>query len=595
MTNFIYPLRRFLLTLIIIIFVGGLFSVPLLLNAFTGEALPLYNTRMIRLFALGLGIMALTRCLVPFSVFSRCLLSALFIPVAWVVAYLYVFIFMHNHNEFIGYYTSSLILFYLLLATNILLTLLKPSRTITFIKWLYWGFLAMLLLPPCIYVGFYRIYSVIFDTFALLAIFETNPAEISGYLLTVFQPRTLLLFSLLLVFFLFMLKQISFWGTKPHYATKTKCHVALCLFIITLFPLSTYRKLFFPINHYQHLVITREWRDLKEHLDKNTATLVFQESPFSQGKGTYLIIIGESASRDWMSAYNPKLQENNTPWEKRMRRDSSFMFFDNAYANAPITSLALSYALTSANQYNNLSISDAVSIIDVAKKAGFTTYWFSTQSKGGINDGSVVTIASRADYAEWLKGYDEILLEKLRKVQPNQKNVVFLHLSGSHYRYKSQFPEALVQKICSNISQPYKEYKSSLSYTDYVLRSFFEYAVSNLNLKAMVYFSDHAEDMKYQHSVSPFRFSMIRIPFWVYCSEELVQLYPEIAQNLQKHQKAIFTNDLIFDFLSGILNIQSNHYFSQFDIANSSYSISLKNALSRRGSVMIRDDPFFKK
>jgi len=598
-------LRNLTLNLIFVFIIGGLLTVPLLLNVLAGQTLLRYNTRLLRLTVLCLSVVLWTRYLVPFRVFIRCLTGALIVPVFWIAAYSYVLFFAHNRGDFIGYYSSSLLLFSLLLSFNVVLMLSKIQRKVIAVKWLYWLILSFLYLLPCIYLGYYLIYGTIFNDFALIAILETNIEELVDYLLTVFSTKTLFLTLSFLAFSVYVLKIAVFWSTySPISTSRKKTYIALFILVVLMFPLITYRKLFFPVNHYKNLMITgvktgaslySEMRDLKGHLDKNTSSLVLKNNETSFEKGTFLIIIGESASRDWMSAFNPKLRENNTPWEKDMRRNKSLVFFDNAYANAPITSLALTFALTSANQYNGIRLADAVSVIDIAQKAGYTTYWYSTQSKGSIHDGSVVTVASRADHVEWLKGYDEVLLKKLKEIPPNQKSVVFLHLSGSHYRYKSRYPEKLVQRFCPNLSQPYKEYKSSLTYTDYVLRSVFEYAQSHLDLKAMAYFSDHAEDMEFQHTVAPFRFSMIRIPFWVYCSQDYAYCYPETVQNLKKASKSVFTNDLFFDFFAGLLHIDSNHYLPQYDITSAHYSVTLKNALSQRGAVKISDDPALKK
>lgn len=52
-------------------------------------------------------------------------------------------------------------------------------------------------------------------------------------------------------------------------------------------------------------------------------------------------------------------------------------FFDNAYAYWLQTVPVLERALTEKNQYNDLEFNKSFSIIDIAKKAGYKTYWFS--------------------------------------------------------------------------------------------------------------------------------------------------------------------------------------------------------------------------
>ena len=70
-----------------------------------------------------------------------------------------------------------------------------------------------------------------------------------------------------------------------------------------------------------------------------------------------------------------------------------------------------------------------------------------------------------------------------------------------------------------------------MAYTDYVLEKIFSYARENLNLQAMIYFSDHGENMKYRHIADPLKFDMLRIPLWVYLSPQYKKfiLIPHIS------------------------------------------------------------------
>ena len=89
---------------------------------------------------------------------------------------------------------------------------------------------------------------------------------------------------------------------------------------------------------------------------------------------TVLLVIGESACRDYMSAFEPDQPWETTPWETAMSRDRRhFSFFRNAYSCAMQTVPALERALTERSQYNNREFSDSVSVIDIARKAGYRT------------------------------------------------------------------------------------------------------------------------------------------------------------------------------------------------------------------------------
>ena len=53
-----------------------------------------------------------------------------------------------------------------------------------------------------------------------------------------------------------------------------------------------------------------------------------------------------------MSAFTPSYPFQTTPWQSQIEKSSSFIFFPKAYSNYPNTVMALTQALTSANQYN---------------------------------------------------------------------------------------------------------------------------------------------------------------------------------------------------------------------------------------------------
>ncbi|MDY4920109.1 MAG: hypothetical protein SO119_03435, partial [Phascolarctobacterium sp.] len=68
---------------------------------------------------------------------------------------------------------------------------------------------------------------------------------------------------------------------------------------------------------------------------------------------TILLVIGESESRDYMSAFNEDYKYSTTPWLSAMKQDEHFTLFPNAFSCIANTVASLSNALTEMNQYNN--------------------------------------------------------------------------------------------------------------------------------------------------------------------------------------------------------------------------------------------------
>lgn len=214
--------------------------------------------------------------------------------------------------------------------------------------------------------------------------------------------------------------------------------------------------------------------------------------------------------------------------------------------------MALSQALTNSNQYNNLDLSKAVTIIDIAKKMGYDTHWLSTQGRGSIWDAGVSVIAKQADNLKWIKGYDDAVINSLRAVNGSKNNFIIIHINGSHYKYSKRFPNTFSNTRLIESTSTDRDYKCSLLYTDEVLKRIFQYANKNLSLKAMVYVSGHGEDMEYCHVSDPFYYSMVRIPLWVYVSPDYIKKYPKTVLHLRNHKTKVFTNDLLFDLMHGL-------------------------------------------
>lgn len=309
-----------------------------------------------------------------------------------------------------------------------------------------------------------------------------------------------------------------------------------------------------------------------------------------------IMAIGESACRDYMSAF-AKQPFETTPWESRMKEDTEhFMFFKNAYSCAMQTVPSLERVLTERNQYNNKDFSDSCSIVDIARKAGYTIWWFSNQSYIGINDTSVTLVANTSDKATWVKKvggvqqFDTSLISFLDDVDPTKNNLVVLHLKGSHFNYINRYPENYARENGLHQGDDVECYRNSIHFTDHVLQQFFEKATERLNLQAMVYFSDHGGIPDMRRSPRFLGFKMVRIPMWIYLSDEYQERHAAVTEALKAHRDAYFTNDLMYDLMCGLLDVESNRYDESQSLASTEYKYTRDTLLTYDGRIRIKDD-----
>ena len=350
--------------------------------------------------------------------------------------------------------------------------------------------------------------------------------------------------------------------------------------------------------------------------------------------GTVILVIGESASRTFMHAYNKNFPFENTTWlesrqealgkrqeefniEFKINEDyqatekntpnlkparGDFIIFENAYACWSQTVPVLQRALTEQSQYNTKEFYESISIIDVAKKSGYKTFWFSNQGRYGEYDSAITLVAKTADVAEWTDDTfdfsdkdDEILIDFLKKINPAENNFVVLHLMGSHIYYNNRYPRSFkkwITKDGTGMMNAAPSYANTILYTDFVLSKIFDCAAENLNLQAMIYFSDHGEDLKISHNPDVFSFDMVRIPMFIYLSPEYEKIFPARTEILKSRRAEYFTNDLIYDTICGILNAPSNNYDAAQDFSAAEYKFNRENLTTMLGQYKLSDDNF---
>lgn len=318
--------------------------------------------------------------------------------------------------------------------------------------------------------------------------------------------------------------------------------------------------------------------------------------PHSDKPSTIFLVIGESASKDYMSAFT-EMEQETTPWMNKCRKDDNhFLFFDHSYSCASQTVPVLERALTEKNQYNDKEFYESCSIIDVAHKLGYKVHWYSNQGHLGAADTPITLVANTADVVKWTKQelntvqYDESLVDFLDEVDPNKNNFVVLHLKGNHFNFINRYPADRTVFGKPGEQDAIINYINSIHYTDSVLQKFYEYGTQKLNLQAMLFFSDHACIPDKRRTPNFNGFGLVRIPMFFYASDEFIKNHPERYAALQQNIKNYFTNDLIYELQCGIFDIKSNHFDESNSFASTQYKYKREILLTNEGATNICED-----
>ncbi|EOC3060806.1 phosphoethanolamine transferase [Cronobacter dublinensis] len=204
------------------------------------------------------------------------------------------------------------------------------------------------------------------------------------------------------------------------------------------------------------------------------------------GIENYVLIVGESERAKNMGIYG--YDRDTTP--ELDARKNQLLLFRHAVAPAPVTIMAVPMALTADTVKARDPRKYGDNVINIANKAGYDTYWFSRQGKGGAHNNIITAIALKAKQSAWVEeGYDDALLPLLNAAlkKPGKKLIV-LHLYGSHEPACRRFPAN--QTLLNSGNKADDCYDNSVRFTDSVMGQVF-HALDD-SRSSVLYFSDHA-------------------------------------------------------------------------------------------------------
>ena len=294
-----------------------------------------------------------------------------------------------------------------------------------------------------------------------------------------------------------------------------------------------------------------------------------------------------------------------------LSKEKDILAFNNIYANHTHTIQVLSLSLTEANQYNGKDYYKSLSIIDILKKAGIETFWITNQALYSTWSNLVSIIAMNADHLLGINkniGFDERtqkfddatigIVEKVLNQKTDKHRVLFVHLMGSHLDYCSRFPKQFKyfegtlsveifgrRYLFEEAQRRINCYDNSVRYNDFVVSELLNSLKKRSGINGFIYFSDHADDVLrgLGHYSRMFTFSMSDAPFIAWFSKGYKGHYNKKYNRFIRHVDTIFSNDLIFDTLIGLLDIDTDRQQQHFDLSSEKFNLNPKDALVLHG------------
>lgn len=512
-----------------------------------------------------------------------------------------VFVIRFLTPNTLGIWDVNTYLSFCLAVGNVLIILVSILPAVCKLKNIsLWAVSLLVFFPVLILWGYYFSESSWLSVDGVMAILQTNSAEAAEYM----QDK--LGYTAFALIFLYLLLTVSAGAMGGKLELKRgswKLYAGTAVFLILNIVLmlragrlsdNFVTSIF--IEAKSHQANYNEYIKLAEVRKQQLRNILQAEN--NGEPGIYVLVIGEAQNRTRMSAYGYRLE--TTPWLNEMKQDKNLLLFQNAYSCHTHTVNTLTYALTSKNQYNSLDLKKAVSLIDVANAAGYQTVWLSNQVRFGSWGTPITVIAGAASRQIWINShagdtpvtdyYDGELVRRLQDIKPSDKMLIVIHLMGNHNAYHNRYPaEYNIFKGEGRLS----EYDNSILYNDHVMKELVKKVNAWPNFKCLVYFSDHSEDVARDlgHNSARFTFDMAYIPFYMYFSAAYQQKHPRKMESLRAAQNDCFTNDLIFNVMLGIMDIQNSAlYEPKNDLTSPKYDSDWNRFMTMYGKRKIKED-----
>lgn len=472
---------------------------------------------------------------------------------------------------------------------------------------LSFGSAALLFIFPVVIWGYYLTSGAYLSRDAVLAIMQTNNQEALSYLSHFGTAKTWLIAAMYFAFVaLFAFCAAKFGGLKP-LSKKTIVSAAVFLTLNGAVIYKYAATSYLTQNLAQAKEVLAEYDKFKQMKAQRRINIDADDLLFDDEAGVYVVVIGESQTKDHMSAYG--YDKDTTPWLTKMRSNERAVIMERAYSCDISTLGSLSYALTEKNQYDQRTLADCAAFTDMAKGAGYRTIWLSNQPRMSIFDSPTSVIADdtdeqhfvgkqiqlKADHfgvnpdAEFRKGLDEDILAALDGITLAPKTLIVIHLSGCHIAYRDRYDQEFAHY---SDDKTINAYDNAVRYNDWFMEKFYDKVAALPHFKGMVFFSDHGEDpdRNLGHDYSKFTPSMCKIPCYFILSEEYEKTYPERAANLRRAQDKIFTNDLVYNAVLGMMGVKSRSgYEPQNDITSGAYDANPERFMTVYGKIKIID------
>ena len=366
----------------------------------------------------------------------------------------------------------------------------------------------------------------------------------------------------------------------------------------------------YPINVFYNLGLAIQRNNASENYQEVCKDFTFHASSTHEADSTeiYVMVIGETAR-----AHNFSLYGYNRDTNPLLSKTDGLLAFDKATTQSNTTHKSVPMLLSAASATDFERLFHEKGILAAFKEAGFHTVFISNQLP---NHSFIDFLGEQADEwafiktgdcnktfeqsygstAQWgkpdAKGniYDAELLPMLDKIlsKKHQKLFIVLHTYGSHFNYMERYPrsraffkpdtesDAKSENRCNLLNA----YDNTIRYTDYVLHGVIERLQRQDGMSAMLYTSDHGENIfddsrkLFLHASPRASHYELEVPFMVWTSMSYDKNQPQTKAALEKNlHKEIQSSRSAFHTMLNLGGIATRYRIDKYSVASPAYHI----------------------
>lgn len=346
----------------------------------------------------------------------------------------------------------------------------------------------------------------------------------------------------------------------------------------------------FPVNAVSNLVEACHRYDETSRHEELSADFTYNSVPTHQAdeRETYIFVIGETARGD-----NWQLGGYGRQTNPLLSREDGLVFFPKSISESNTTHKSVPMLMSFASAENFDSIACYKSVITAFREAGFHTAFVSNQLPNRSytehfgNEADTTIYVASAESA--CHPYDDAVfapVDNLLADTIHKKQLIVVHSYGSHFKYFERYPEEFsyftpdkaIDASKSNRTELVNAYDNTIRYTDFILYSLIERLKSTESRSALLYASDHGEDIfddereRFLHASPVPTYWQIHQASLVWLSPRLAADNPEMMESLRANaHRRISPQKSLFPTMMQLAGVESPMVIDSLSLVSSSY------------------------